>query len=61
MSEKDVLDLEDEDLISDYQCIKIQKDNVMENIDQVSAIWQHSLSKLCNRTRKSQGNNSSSR
>jgi hypothetical protein len=39
MSEEDVQALGDEDLINDYQCIKIQEENIMENIDQVSAIW----------------------
>jgi hypothetical protein len=39
MSEEDVNDLGDADLISDYQCIKIQEENVMENIGQISAIW----------------------
>jgi hypothetical protein len=39
MSQADVDALGDEDLKNDYQCIKIQEKNVMENIDQVSAIW----------------------
>jgi hypothetical protein len=39
MSDNDVQALEDGDLKKDYQCIKIQKENVMENIDQISAIW----------------------
>jgi hypothetical protein len=39
MSQADVDALGDEDLKNDYQCIKIQEENVMENIDQVSAIW----------------------
>jgi hypothetical protein len=39
MSDKDVRDLGDKDLKNDYQCIRIQEENVMENIDQISAIW----------------------
>jgi hypothetical protein len=39
MSQEDVDALGDKDLKNDYQCIKIQEENVMENIDQVSAIW----------------------
>jgi hypothetical protein len=39
MSQQDVDELGKEDLKNDYQCIKIQEENVMENIDQVSAIW----------------------
>jgi hypothetical protein len=39
MSDEDVQALKEENLKNDYQCIKIQEENIMNNSDQISAIW----------------------